>query len=456
MPDGFFVDKIRFSSMFREFSKLILSRTAAACNLLLSNPLTPQHPIRNAIKLSEFDIVSNIVGSRYKEEFEEFERIGSGGFGSVFKVRSRIDRQFYAIKKIPLPSADIEFVEKAVQECRHHASLESRHIVRYHASSHGGLSNSGDPPPVYKITSDSDSMIRFSDGSGRSSEEKQTVIHKDSRPIISFLSTDSDDSEEESSPLQAGDEGGSSGNSSDVSSEDCKIVALNRPKRYSHTTNVGNEWKLDKNPKGPIPVLFIQMELAVASLETFMLQRDHQPNARIDFEFNSRCRRERRRRDDFLVNPFPPRCRRTRGIGTILYAAPEQLASTDYDLSADVFSTGVVFYELFHVFHSRMERVHTLRQLRTHGISSEFMTEHPQIGGLIERMIVKRPADRPTAREALSACHAMKEADENTRLRQQVDALKAQNRRLVAEAREWKAKFEQLLRLSSPPNGSGS
>ena len=48
----------------------------------------------------------------------------------------------------------------------------------------------------------------------------------------------------------------------------------------------------------------------------------------------------------------------TRGVGTRLYAAPEQLASDDYDEKADVYSLGVVLYELLRPrFGTTMERV---------------------------------------------------------------------------------------------------
>ena len=40
--------------------------------------------------------------SRYKEEFEEIEALGEGGFGCVFEARHKLDGRRYAIKKIKL------------------------------------------------------------------------------------------------------------------------------------------------------------------------------------------------------------------------------------------------------------------------------------------------------------------------------------------------------------------
>lgn len=43
-------------------------------------------------------------GSRYESDFTEKGLLGRGGGGTVFKVRNRLDRRIYAVKKIPLMS----------------------------------------------------------------------------------------------------------------------------------------------------------------------------------------------------------------------------------------------------------------------------------------------------------------------------------------------------------------
>ncbi len=47
-------------------------------------------------------IITNISNesSRYFDDFEEIECIGRGGFGSVYKVKNKLDDRFYAIKKV--------------------------------------------------------------------------------------------------------------------------------------------------------------------------------------------------------------------------------------------------------------------------------------------------------------------------------------------------------------------
>lgn len=70
--------------------------------------------------------------SRYNQDFEEVEEIGVGGFGRVFRSRSRVDNQYYAIKKITLKESTEKHSKKIVDECRFHAVLQHPNVVRYH------------------------------------------------------------------------------------------------------------------------------------------------------------------------------------------------------------------------------------------------------------------------------------------------------------------------------------
>ena len=50
----------------------------------------------------DLDFESSNSSSRYKTDFIELDLLGKGGGGEVMKVRNRLDRRYYAIKKIPL------------------------------------------------------------------------------------------------------------------------------------------------------------------------------------------------------------------------------------------------------------------------------------------------------------------------------------------------------------------
>ena len=58
----------------------------------------------------------------------------------------------------------------------------------------------------------------------------------------------------------------------------------------------------------------------------------------------------------------------TTGVGTTFYRAPEQGLGSLYDEKVDIFSLGIVLFELFHKpFNTLMERAHVLSILRGDG-----------------------------------------------------------------------------------------
>ncbi|CAK0800505.1 unnamed protein product, partial [Prorocentrum cordatum] len=63
--------------------------------------------------------------------FEELGFLGRGGFGSVTKVRHRVDRQLYAIKRIELTGSQGSR-EQILKECATLPRLTHLHIVRYY------------------------------------------------------------------------------------------------------------------------------------------------------------------------------------------------------------------------------------------------------------------------------------------------------------------------------------
>ncbi|RUS73257.1 hypothetical protein EGW08_018976, partial [Elysia chlorotica] len=54
----------------------------------------------------------------------------------------------------------------------------------------------------------------------------------------------------------------------------------------------------------------------------------------------------------------------TSGVGTSAYASPEQLEGSLYDSKSDMFSLGVILFEIFHVFSTEMERVKSIEKIR--------------------------------------------------------------------------------------------
>ena len=60
------------------------------------------------------------------------------------------------------------------------------------------------------------------------------------------------------------------------------------------------------------------------------------------------------------------------GVGTELYASPEQLNSNNYNHKTDIYSLGIIYFELLYPFRTEMERIITLHKLRKGEFPNDF------------------------------------------------------------------------------------
>ncbi|XP_076615124.1 eukaryotic translation initiation factor 2-alpha kinase 1 isoform X3 [Chaetodon auriga] len=93
----------------------------------------------------------------------------------------------------------------------------------------------------------------------------------------------------------------------------------------------------------------------------------------------------------------------TTGVGTFVYAAPEQLKGSHYDSKSDMYSIGVLALELFQPFGTEMERVRTLGDLREGKIPDLFCQRWPVLAKYITKLTSKEPSVRPTASQLLQS-----------------------------------------------------
>lgn len=90
-------------------------------------------------------------------------------------------------------------------------------------------------------------------------------------------------------------------------------------------------------------------------------------------------------------------------VGTYFYTAPEiEQGWPKIDEKADMYSVGVVFFELWHPFHTAMERHVILSDLKQKGeLPSAWVAEFPEQASLLRRLMSASPSDRPSAIELL-------------------------------------------------------
>jgi len=102
----------------------------------------------------------------------------------------------------------------------------------------------------------------------------------------------------------------------------------------------------------------------------------------------------------YLPKNFRP-VNHTSGVGTTAYASPEQLNSTNISSSSDMYSLGIVLFELFNPFNTDMERVRSLADIREGKRISFREGVSEDISDTILELINTNPEMRPTAQQLL-------------------------------------------------------
>ncbi|XP_046888857.1 eukaryotic translation initiation factor 2-alpha kinase 1 isoform X2 [Hypomesus transpacificus] len=93
----------------------------------------------------------------------------------------------------------------------------------------------------------------------------------------------------------------------------------------------------------------------------------------------------------------------TTGVGTFVYAAPEQREGSHYDSKSDMYSVGVVALELFQPFGTEMERVRTLEDLREGNVPESFCQRWPVLAKYVRQLTKRDPSLRPSSTQLLQS-----------------------------------------------------
>ena len=210
------------------------------------------------------------------------------------------------------------------------------------------------------------------------------------------------------------------------------------------------QWLDERNPTGCVDVrdnfkIFKQILLAVEYLHNKgILHRDIKPrNIFINSHLEVKLGDFGLAKEDFLPEnsesscsvPVPntpeelraatfmpafPRVN-TSGVGTTAYAAPEQLRSGRVDNKSDMYSLGVVLFELYTTPLTEMERVRSISSLREGepGCLDVVRAKYPVVADLISQLTSLSPETRPGAGELLAQKFSSKDLSLLEREREQ-------------------------------------
>lgn len=114
----------------------------------------------------------------------------------------------------------------------------------------------------------------------------------------------------------------------------------------------------------------------------------------------------------------------TKKVGTPGYAAPEQINGGEYDQKADIFSLGLILFELFCPFGSRMEKKLLVENLRLNGEVPELLMRfNAKIGEMLKGMCCLEKENRPDIKEVKTTVAKVKQKECKIVLRTSVMSL---------------------------------
>ncbi|KAI5303954.1 hypothetical protein KEM56_007028, partial [Ascosphaera pollenicola] len=403
--------------------------------------------------------------SRYASDFQEERPLGKGGFGQVVRARNKFDNRVYAVKKIS--SRSESSLQQALSETILLSRLNHPYVVRYHAAwvedtfgnideaddsedesgvghtyttrSEGGRIHQSNTTGGYDYIrrkgiphlglNDEPSAggidIVFGEDTPTTSRATTSTLRQDISSEASTCEDDSDESRsdkpEESDEVSDDDDDDGDESEEDSSRKDvgapAQIKTLYIQMEYCENLTlrglIDNEGPLEKDLLWKI---FRQICDGLRDIHSHnIIHRDLKPaNIFIDDAFDPRI-------GDFglatsgqsmpAVTPSQSRTNDegpdfTRDIGTTYYVAPEVSTSSQYTTKVDMYSLGIIFFEMCYQFSTGMERAEILDEIRqeNHVLPEVFNTQQKKAQGeIINSLISHNPDERPSANDLLQS-----------------------------------------------------
>ncbi|KAF2158103.1 Serine/threonine-protein kinase [Myriangium duriaei CBS 260.36] len=385
--------------------------------------------------------------SRYTTDFTELHRLGRGGFGEVVKARNKIDGGIYAIKKIKSDSR--AQLEQVLSEVMLLHRLNHAYVVRYYSAwVEDSISDTSSQNLSSTSMSQDDGTLSVGDSQihfGLSSRGLDFVSSSGYRGI-QFGDDESPDENEDEYGADYDDGIEFADDSSDPPQQPL------RRSKVSESVIQDSDTDVSRHRPAPKPIssrqikstLYIQMELCERKtlrdlimrgicsrpddgwqmlrqiLEGLahihghgIIHRDLKPdNIFIDVDGNPRigdfglATTNRTLGPSRILSSQHTGGDMTRSVGTALYVAPElqSQSSTSYNDKVDMYSLGIIFFEMCHSLPTAMERITVIREIRKkeHELPEDFSKPEKALqGSVINSLICHSPSERPTSTELL-------------------------------------------------------
>ncbi|EAY05766.1 AGC family protein kinase [Trichomonas vaginalis G3] len=304
------------------------------------------------------------VESPFNQAYQHISDIGSGGYGKISKVLNLIDEQYYALKVVRISKDEIS---SAVREVQCLAALNSPRIVRY-----------------------------FSSWLESKDNEKEALLYIQMQYVPGvtlsdylFQKKDMDDTERKLILYQ-------------ITYALSEIHAQNIIHRDFSPNNI------IVRDYGKITVI----DFGIASIKG---KKDYSKQNEHAIASQPRVGSLTLRPIDKLIIKEAGKANRTvKEVGTPLYSSPRQLSGHHSGPSDDVYSLGIIAFEIYSRFTTWMEKTLSIRNLRSsRKIPPEFSAKYPEISSLVESCIFTESKQRPTVLDILNLplFHGMKDEE---------------------------------------------
>ncbi|KAL1626626.1 eukaryotic translation initiation factor 2-alpha kinase [Diplodia seriata] len=363
--------------------------------------------------------------SRYASEWTELGRLGRGGYGEVVKARNKLDGGVYAIKKIKQNTASA--LSDVLSEVMLLSKMNHPYVVRYYSAwPENELGSAIDTETETEsvvatedTVSNSGPDIEFT----RSNTGGLDFISSGINIQFGDVSEDESDSEDEFSDSDSESGTGTAETKSPlklkratsrgirttlyIQMEFCERQTLRDLIRNGLYNDANKGWRLLR-----------QVVEGLAHIHSHgVIHRDLKPdNIFIDTANNPRI-------GDFglattgqyqiadRATTFGSTATNTHGdqthsVGTTFYIAPELKSgvSGTYDSKVDMFSLGIIFFEMCYPLKTAMERSEEITKLRQkeHVLPECFQSSEKALQGeIILSLINHRPSERPSSNKLL-------------------------------------------------------
>ena len=283
--------------------------------------------------------------SRFLNDFTISEKLGIGGFGSVFKATNKIDKKIYAIKVIEQNTGLV------LREVENLSLLEHNNVIRYHASWIENIDFNEDNKYLkYEPDEEAFSQSVNSNSDGTISNYLFIQMEKADYSLKDII------------------------NRIDYKKkiEIFKQIVIGL--EYIHSKNI-----IHRDLK-PGNILIVNKKIKIGD---FGLSKSVGKNLDNNLTI------------DNLEGNL------TGGMGSVLYSSPEQYEGEEYDYRTDIYSLGIILFEMLNNFDTEMEKNIKITNLKKGVIDDSFEKKYYNEVNFIKILINKDYKKRPNAKKIL-------------------------------------------------------